>query len=637
MLEIDKLKAKLLRDYQRDSGFMVLANHDNYPYEINLKGPTLNEILRNPLKVKAWQQSYEQSKLAPYLVMETRRARGTMGEQRVLVKVSFPTRDALENFIAPQNCVKQDKRRAASEAKKQKTIASNSTVNNADTPDISDSSPSFMQGQSFVETMAAARAAHGSANASAATAAVAYQQDEASLQDPYEIHAPLGSFSAFDEICELVVEPLNAQLHKKSPAFSLRQRGMATYLRQNARTVSEMGSDFIRAMAFVDYMASQPQTPYVYYRQLAIPHVDTKFIERNYNLLNDLLLLCLDSSRRKDLVSSLDPDNTFFSYARGSKRQAAESAFALINAKKEEAEAGVAAVEVSYDSLPMAGAEAEAEAGVETDGAAAKSDDKQHSDLEDSIEALSAGEPPFVVDKRMRGLPLFTKRWGFKPKPELVRMRFLDPKQVVPLCAEGHNTMLDLTMSLDALANLAVPFAHVIICENEVTFLSLPQISNTIAIFGSGYEVAQLGPLANIAASDVIYWGDIDTHGFAILNALRTTMLRSARSRLKAAGDEAGANNLSARSLNVRSMLMDSETLLRNWEWVVQEKEQTITVLENLIDDEYFCYEDLISNKHGKRLRLEQELIPFHQVVAALKKLLPKEKVIAPDAYWHMG
>ena len=42
-----------------------------------------------------------------------------------------------------------------------------------------------------------------------------------------------------------------------------------------------------------------------------------------------------------------------------------------------------------------------------------------------------------------------------------------------------------------------------------------------MVIFGGGYAVGLLESLAWLADLDVVYWGDIDTHGFAILDRLR--------------------------------------------------------------------------------------------------------------------
>ena len=59
-----------------------------------------------------------------------------------------------------------------------------------------------------------------------------------------------------------------------------------------------------------------------------------------------------------------------------------------------------------------------------------------------------------------------------------------------------------------------------------------------MVIFGGGYAVPVLQPLGWLASLDLVYWGDIDTHGFAILDRLRHRLPRA------------------------RSILMDRATLL---------------------------------------------------------------------------
>ena len=49
--------------------------------------------------------------------------------------------------------------------------------------------------------------------------------------------------------------------------------------------------------------------------------------------------------------------------------------------------------------------------------------------------------------------------------------------------------------------------------ENEITYLAFPVPAAAMVIFGGGYAVPALEPLGWLADLDVVYWGDIDTHG----------------------------------------------------------------------------------------------------------------------------
>ncbi len=90
-----------------------------------------------------------------------------------------------------------------------------------------------------------------------------------------------------------------------------------------------------------------------------------------------------------------------------------------------------------------------------------------------------------------------------------------------------------------------------------------------------------------------MYWGDIDTHGFAILNRLR-------------------------RLPHARSMLMDRATLLAHRDHWTTEPSPTTAVLDRLDPSESALYAELISDAHASSVRLEQERISFSVVEKAI-------------------
>ncbi len=93
------------------------------------------------------------------------------------------------------------------------------------------------------------------------------------------------------------------------------------------------------------------------------------------------------------------------------------------------------------------------------------------------------------------------------------------------------------------------------------------------------------------------YWGDIDTHGFAILDQLR------------------------AHFAHVESFLMDRATLLAFETHWGEEDRQTLRDLPRLEPEEGALYDDLRDNRLRRNLRLEQERIGFGWVEAALTAL----------------
>ena len=208
-------------------------------------------------------------------------------------------------------------------------------------------------------------------------------------------------------------------------------------------------------------------------------------------------------------------------------------------------------------------------------------------------ELLDLVLPPEAVDSSVSGVSQFAKRYGFRDKPLRIRFRALDPEQaLLPWVREQ-----DITLDAESFARLDPTISRVFITENEINFLALPFVPNSLVIFGAGYSFEVLAQAAWLARRRVHYWGDIDTHGFAILDQLR------------------------AQFDHVESFLMDRATLLAfRAQWGKEEK-QTLRDLSRLNHEEQALYDDLRDNRLRKNLRLEQERIGFGWVESALAAL----------------
>lgn len=198
-----------------------------------------------------------------------------------------------------------------------------------------------------------------------------------------------------------------------------------------------------------------------------------------------------------------------------------------------------------------------------------------------------------AIDNRASGLAGFNRRYGFRDKPERIRCRFLDPA-CAPL---PHLAHADLTLDAAAFALLNPAVDRVFITENEVNFLAFPAVDRSLLIFGAGYGFAALAQAAWLRDKAIHYWGDIDTHGFAILNELRGHFPQ------------------------VQSLLMDYATLLANRALWGQESSPIQHDLPRLTGDEKQLYETLHLQTLSQALRLEQERIPLAQLHAQLENL----------------
>jgi len=259
----------------------------------------------------------------------------------------------------------------------------------------------------------------------------------------------------------------------------------------------------------------QRQQPGMYLRQVDVPGVDTKFIERHRGVLTDLLDLQLGPGH---------PDAA-------------------------PAEAGLAG------PVPA-----------------------------DAIRAVPGRIDPAAPRSD------FARRYRFRAKPQYIRLRL--PGNGIKL---GCGEFSELSLRAEEFDSAPAGVSAAYVVENEVTYLAFPAAEGAMVIFGGGYAVAGLNSLGWLARLDVTYWGDIDTHGFAILNQVRRTFPHA------------------------RSMLMDRATLLAHRSQWVREPSPVDAPLEALHGDEAALYRDLVSRALGQSVRLEQERVRFSAIEQALR------------------
>lgn len=182
----------------------------------------------------------------------------------------------------------------------------------------------------------------------------------------------------------------------------------------------------------------------------------------------------------------------------------------------------------------------------------------------------------------------FARRYGFRPRPRYVRLRLLAPVPSFP------SQLTEVELRVDELAGLPLPVTTVFVVENQASYLAFPELPDAIAVFGGGYAVTTLELVPWLAERNVVYWGDIDTHGFVILDRLRE------------------------RVPSVRSMLMDRATLLAHRAQLTNEPSPTNAPLPHLTVEEAALYRDLVEDRYGPAIRLEQERVRFALVRSGL-------------------
>jgi hypothetical protein len=207
-------------------------------------------------------------------------------------------------------------------------------------------------------------------------------------------------------------------------------------------------------------------------------------------------------------------------------------------------------------------------------------------------ELLDLALPPEAVHSTLIGARKFCSRYGFRDKPLRIRFRVLDSKQAL-LPSEDQ----DIAVTQETFSLLNLHQRHVFITENETNFLAFPPLENSLVIFGSGYGFETLASARWLDRCEIHYWGDIDTHGFAILDQLRASFPHA------------------------QSLLMDRDTLLSHRQFWIMEPQPEKRDLRRLTEVESQLYDDLRHDSLGSSIRLEQEMIGFAWIEMALNRL----------------
>jgi hypothetical protein len=185
----------------------------------------------------------------------------------------------------------------------------------------------------------------------------------------------------------------------------------------------------------------------------------------------------------------------------------------------------------------------------------------------------------------------FELRYGLRVKPLQIRLRLLDCEQFV----QGIS---DMVIPVEQLAAFCPTASKVFITENEINGLCFPDVKDSLVIFGLGYGVDVLKSVSWLKEKQIYYWGDIDTHGFAMLDQVRSFLPQT------------------------KSMLMDEDILLNHRALWSTELKPFLGQLTRLTAEEHRLFCLLQSNAWGKGARLEQERVAFSQVKRVLEMLV---------------
>ena len=171
---------------------------------------------------------------------------------------------------------------------------------------------------------------------------------------------------------------------------------------------------------------------------------------------------------------------------------------------------------------------------------------------------------------------------GLRAPSPLMRMRYLDP-------ALQPGPLRDVTAPVEQLAALPLHAARIFVLENLTTMLALPDSPGAVVLDGGGRRVDLVARLP--WAQEVIYWGDLDSHGFSILHQLR------------------------AQGVDATSALMDTETLLEHRDLWGTDSAPDTSALSLLTPAEQATLRRLGAEGN---VQLEQERIPWDYAITHL-------------------
>lgn len=169
---------------------------------------------------------------------------------------------------------------------------------------------------------------------------------------------------------------------------------------------------------------------------------------------------------------------------------------------------------------------------------------------------------------------------GLREDRPKCRFRILDPVLRAKMCGLG-----DVSAPIEDLIHLSIDIRVVIVVENLQTALACGDLPETLVFFGAGFHAPSLAIVPWLHKSRLLYWGDLDTAGFEILNAMRAVFPHA------------------------ESFGMDEATLLAHRDLWGPDPKQRAADLTRLSPSELTAYRLLFDGAHG--IRMEQERISW--------------------------
>lgn len=195
---------------------------------------------------------------------------------------------------------------------------------------------------------------------------------------------------------------------------------------------------------------------------------------------------------------------------------------------------------------------------------------------------------------------------GLVARPTRIHFTYVDPAHL----AAGGRSHDSLTLGDHV--RLPYPPQAIVITENKDTAVLFPPMDGTIVIEGGGQAGSGLLPQVDWVRScpTVIYWGDMDSRGYEIVNTLRT-------------------NGVAA-----RTMLMDPDTFSDYAKYGTYSDDKGVPLscqprkpLPTLTEDERRVYEQVTDPAFTGPRRVEQERVPLPVALEQARRIVAAQPV----------
>jgi hypothetical protein len=121
--------------------------------------------------------------------------------------------------------------------------------------------------------------------------------------------------------------------------------------------------------------------------------------------------------------------------------------------------------------------------------------------------------PNYIKDATEKQL---IKRFHLLYDEPTIRIRLLDNRLKI-------ENLSDLRIPLSDFENISIQCQNILLTENKMNFLALPQLPSSIAIWsGGGFMVSHLKNIHWLKNKNIFYWGDLDAHGYLMLHQMRS-------------------------------------------------------------------------------------------------------------------